>query len=341
MSLFSGEERRAEVTGAIVLVVVAAAVVFAIFFAGRIRVGRHVRARVQFDQVAGLGEGADVMVAGRKVGVVEGITLVPHGADANVRIYESKRDMVPVNGDFFVSSRGVLSERFLEVGPPRDGSAPGRPIADGDVVQGSSPPSLDRAIQHTWENLERARTFAEAVGPEAHDLAAQIGALTATLGELDPGPEGWNGLAQQWSDAFAQARTAWASIAQAGADPAHVVALADSVAQTTAVARRTLALVRGRASQLADDLARISSHGGEASAGLARLQQALADFDATSAKLDHMLATAQAMAEAFARGEGSLAKLSSDPEFPEDAKELGRILKNQPWRIIGHPPDSP
>jgi hypothetical protein len=27
-----------------------------------------------------------------------------------------------------------------------------------------------------------------------------------------------------------------------------------------------------------------------------------------------------------------------DPEFPEDAKELGKILKRQPWKIIGRPP---
>ena len=26
-----------------------------------------------------------------------------------------------------------------------------------------------------------------------------------------------------------------------------------------------------------------------------------------------------------------------DPEFPEDAKELGKILKRQPWKLIDHP----
>jgi hypothetical protein len=32
-------------------------------------------------------------------------------------------------------------------------------------------------------------------------------------------------------------------------------------------------------------------------------------------------------------------KLSRDPEFPEDAKALGKMLKRSPWRIIGHPDD--
>ena len=33
-------------------------------------------------------------------------------------------------------------------------------------------------------------------------------------------------------------------------------------------------------------------------------------------------------------------KLSRDPEFPEDAKALGKMLKRSPWRIIGHPDDN-
>ena len=32
-------------------------------------------------------------------------------------------------------------------------------------------------------------------------------------------------------------------------------------------------------------------------------------------------------------------KLANDPEFPEDAKDLGKILKREPWRVVGHPQD--
>jgi hypothetical protein len=42
----------------------------------------------------------------------------------------------------------------------------------------------------------------------------------------------------------------------------------------------------------------------------------------------------------IARGEGSLGKLMKDPEFPEDAKALGKIMKRQPWRIIQRPADN-
>ena len=53
-------------------------------------------------------------------------------------------------------------------------------------------------------------------------------------------------------------------------------------------------------------------------------------------KAPMVMANARGLLAILARGEGSLARLANDPEFPEDAKELGRILKRTPWRIIGH-----
>ena len=55
-------------------------------------------------------------------------------------------------------------------------------------------------------------------------------------------------------------------------------------------------------------------------------------------KVDPLLAQVEALQQHFARGDGSILKLMHDPEFPEDAKELGKILKRQPWKIISRPP---
>ncbi len=73
--------------------------------------------------------------------------------------------------------------------------------------------------------------------------------------------------------------------------------------------------------------------------GAARLRAALAEGDRALAKADVLLASARELAALIARGEGSAFRLSRDPEFPEDAKELGKLLKRHPWRILGHPVD--
>jgi hypothetical protein len=55
-------------------------------------------------------------------------------------------------------------------------------------------------------------------------------------------------------------------------------------------------------------------------------------------KVDPLLAQVAELQQKIERGDGSLLKLMRDPEFPEDAKELGKILKRQPWRILDRPP---
>jgi hypothetical protein len=56
-------------------------------------------------------------------------------------------------------------------------------------------------------------------------------------------------------------------------------------------------------------------------------------------KVDPLLAMVREIIGRLERGEGSLGRLSRDPEFPEDTKELGKILKRQPWKILGKPED--
>ncbi|MBA3820119.1 MAG: hypothetical protein H0X17_14590, partial [Deltaproteobacteria bacterium] len=56
-------------------------------------------------------------------------------------------------------------------------------------------------------------------------------------------------------------------------------------------------------------------------------------------KIDPLLAKVAEITGRLARGEGSLGRLMQDPEFPEDAKALGKIMKRQPWRIIMRPRD--
>ena len=79
---------------------------------------------------------------------------------------------------------------------------------------------------------------------------------------------------------------------------------------------------------------RLGTKGDEA---IAAVELAIDRVRADIAKIDPLLAQIDALNDRIARGEGSLLKLMNDPEFPEDAKELGKILKRQPWKIVNHP----
>lgn len=355
MSLRAADPRLSLRVGAVVLLVLALAVVWVLFLKDRLFLGPSVEVRVYFEHVGSLREGAPVIVAGRQVGEVESIALVPRerlgpdhplaatgGVEARVTIAAARAHMVPVDGDWFVSSRGVLSERYLEVGPPAGGGAPGRPVRDGDAVVASSPPSMDRVIQTTWDNLTIARAFLEEVRPEAGALFAEIRALSETLAALEPRPGEWTRLRDNVARAAGEAEIAWVSLVAAGARPEQVNALIGRARRTIAQLGVATQLLRRQLGIVGDEVARVRAQVDAAAPGLeARLRAGLEAADRALAKLDALRAKADDLLALLARGEGTIGRLQNDPEFPEDAKELGRILKNRPWRIVGHPQDDP
>ncbi len=348
-----GEPRAQQRVGAIMLGLILAAAVFVVAILPRLDLGGGIRARVLFEHVGALKEGAPMIVAGRTVGKVESITLLPAGAFpaghslaatggsvVHVRIDDDLRSMVPVDGEFFISSRGVLSDRYLEVGPGPGGGEPGRAIQAGDEIRGIDPPSLDRALQRTWDNLERTRGFLEAVSPEIEALQAAVARLSATLIDVEPSPGAYARLAIELAGLAREAGQLRDTLASAGATPAELRALADRAGVTIDRARAAVARVRSAADALLADLDRVTAQAGAAAPdAIARLRSVLADGDQVMARADRLLVGTRELMAMMDRGEGSLMKLSRDPEFPEDAKELGKILKRSPWRIIGHADD--
>jgi hypothetical protein len=354
MSLFAGQERRQARVGAIVLVVLLAAVAFVVFLADKIEVTSQVRFTVAFHHAGPLHAGAPVVVAGQVVGEVESIRPAPRGGvTAHVRVEADKAWMIDANGEFFVSSRGPLSERFLEVGPqpcerrpetrPRECTdasvVPHRDIRAGDEVRGVDPPSMDRVLQRTWDNLQTTRRFVESVRPELEALLANIDTLRATIDGVQTVPGEW---ARLFSEAGAMLVAFDETRALLGGSDG-VDAMRATVAEGRAVAAHAetkLDTVLARWTELRAGLdalsARMSTQGGAASV---KLGEAIDRARAAMAKLEPLREKIQAIRDRLARGEGSIGKLMKDPEFPEDAKELGKILKRQPWKIIGHPPD--
>ena len=124
------------------------------------------------------------IVAGRQIGKIETIALSPRGATGPLGGDEGVVVMVAIDagdaarldrgGDVFVASRGALSERYLELGPAPE---PGTPLREGDQLLGRDPPSLDRVVQRTWDNLTTLGKFAAEIKPEFDGLRAQIDEL--------------------------------------------------------------------------------------------------------------------------------------------------------------------
>ena len=68
-----------------------------------------------------------------------------------------------------------------------------------------------------------------------------------------------------------------------------------------------------------------------AMATLETLERAVARTQKTVATLGELVAMIE-------RGQGTVGALLNDAELFDDAKSLGKMLKNNPWRVVAPPP---
>jgi phospholipid/cholesterol/gamma-HCH transport system substrate-binding protein len=336
------DERLTRRVGAVTIALLLAAIGFFVFVYDRIEWGVRVRVRAYFHHTANLREGAPVIVAGDTVGSVEAIEPLgrsgPSGdAAIAVTLALDVEDLV-AGGDIYIAGRGPLSARHVEIGPsPR----PDGPVfAEGDEFRGIDPPQLDRVLNRTWDNLNTARRFAEEVAPEFLALRDQLRTLTTTIDGLVPDTVGRLRLGFELQGLAEQARQL--RDVALGGDPglANLAAMLDRAAATVTQARAMLDTLRAQLRALSDNLdAARRKLGDTGPSVLARAELAIERIRGAIDKLDPLLAKVEDLAARIQRGEGSIGRLTQDPEFSDDAKELGKALKRAPWRVIARPKD--
>ena len=352
MSLLAQDEVLTRKVGAATLLVLAAAIAFVVFVADRIDWGDDVRLAVYFEHTGGLREGAPIVVAGRTIGEVEAIALSPRGAPdtplngkegvaVTIAIDADIAARITRGGDVFVASRGPLGARYLELGPAPEALHGGPSLAaDRKPLKGSEPPSIDRVMQRTWDNLTIAREFADAVRPEMTVLRARLGELQATLDSIAPSLPAQLALGAELGALAAEVRTLRDRTLGGDAGRAKLDGVIAETRATIAQARRTFDAVGAKLDVLATSSqalrARLADRG---PAAVRAVELAIARIRTAMTKVDALLVKVEDLQARIARGEGSLGKLMQDPEFPEDAKALGKILKRQPWKVIQRPPN--
>ena len=340
--MLATDTQLARRVGAFALGVFGLAFVFFVFVYPRIDWGSHIRVRVYFHTTGGLVEGAPFVVAGRTIGKVESIALVPRGAtkllgeeDGIVLIVAIDSDeagKLDRGGDVFIASKGALSGKYLELAAAPE---PTQAIKEGDELVGADPPSLDRVLQRTWDNMQTLAGFAAAIRPEFEQLRARLRELGDNLGQV-PGVEQFAPLVADASDAIGELQKLRDVSLGGPPGAARIAALLDHGRAAIANARSSLDKLSASAGKLGDGLAglkgRLGSKGDEA---IEKLSLAIDRTRAAIAKIDPLLAQIEALDAELENG--SMMKLGKDPEFPEDAKELGKILKRHPWRVMDHP----
>ena len=346
MPLLVHDDRLSVRVGAAVLGVTAAAILFVATVLDRLE-PRGIRVRVYFSQVSAIEEGARVKVAGRVVGVLTSIALVPPqevgpghplegtgGIAATLRVDADWARRIPINGEFFITSPGAFAPRYLEIGPPR-GQAAGRSLIDGDQVRGVDPPSLDGVLQRAWSMLEDVRRFSASIAPPVARMRDALGRLGATLGavELHPGDVAalQTSLGAAIDDAVAlidRVGDGRVTAADVGRLLGQVATVADQMAATADDLEGRVEILRGAVRRagaaVPPDLQR-------------RIDRVTADVTAALAEVGAVTRDLRALIDELSLARGTIGALASDFELTDDVKELTKMLKRQPWRVMSPP----
>jgi phospholipid/cholesterol/gamma-HCH transport system substrate-binding protein len=123
-------------TGAVVLIIAAGFLVFAIANSGRNPVGAGYPLYAQFNNIAGLAVGSDVRLSGVKIGVVDSESIDPKTYLAKVGMTIREGVELPKDSSIEVASESLLGGVYLSVQPGSDETMlkPGQTIT---ITQGA------------------------------------------------------------------------------------------------------------------------------------------------------------------------------------------------------------
>lgn len=97
---------------------------------------RFYEIKVEYPNASGLIHGAEVLMAGARIGqVAEGPNILPggRGVYVNLKIYDGVE--IPANSTFTIGSSGLLGDRFVDITMPPEGEAE-QALLPGETAQG-------------------------------------------------------------------------------------------------------------------------------------------------------------------------------------------------------------
>lgn len=188
--------------GALIVVTLVVAVIFAWVIGVQNPFGHNVSFYVTYNFAGGIEVGSPVRVSGIKVGKVERIDFFVPSDPKSVAIKEpgsaestNKMAVVPLrlkisiqkeaaagvkkDSRFYVNLAGIIGERYIEITP---GSLEAAQLTTGDVVAGVDPPRIDQLIS---QSFDLAGKIKEIIDENKGDITRSIELLYKLSGNLN------------------------------------------------------------------------------------------------------------------------------------------------------------
>ena len=335
--------------GALIVVATALLVGFVVLL-GSFSVGEKRVLHLELADSGSVRSGAPVKIAGVRAGRVEAVEfLVARDArqsaplregeprvNVRLRIAIDAKMAASVRGDseFFVTTQGVLGEKYVEIVP---GSAGAPEWPEGSYIRAHDPPRLDLLFAKADAILGQVQQL-ESGGGDL-DIGELLGALTRLTKNLDRFVEDhrarMDDIVVNIDGALVDARAIVAGARAAVGDGAELRAtvvaarrlvegLSRDAGPLTKQARHTLETADRSLTEVS---ALLTSHKDD-------IDRALGDLPAITRRARDVARDTAAITAGLTKGRGTVGQLLLDREIYDDLKEMLRDLKRHPWKML-------
>lgn len=300
---------------------------------------------VHFQNPGGLSPGAAVKIAGRKAGTITEMTYLgqtgpknpatqePALVKARISIDEDVHRSLREDVRFYVTTKGVLGDPFLEIEP----GTSTRELKQGATLFGIDPPRLDLFLADAYkllrgltamldrnsENIDRVLGSSARLLGAAEELVSDEN--SGQVKRIDRIVDGVENLVVETRQLVVGAKEKYVD------DPTVSRAIANLEQISRKVNKEIDPLLRDVKNAL-EVVERLGDTIGPEEKK--RVKAALAKVETIANRADKALLDVGVMVAKLRSGQGTVGQLLQDDELYDDIKELIRDLKRNPWKLI-------
>ncbi len=342
--------------GALVLFGVALLAAF-VFVLGDFSLGDGFEFYVEFENSGGLKPGADVAIAGINVGGVEalrfvkdqkekpvkdkaGLDSVPVGVRVNIRVDKEYADAIRENSEFFITTRGVLGEPYIEI-VTTDFEQPA--IKPDAVLKGVEPPRMDIIISKATQLLTVANDLLSNPEIQTKELITNTSSLMKSLNEFMVANRGdLDETVGHVKTTTKEASVLFGALNIAVGDGQPIQRTISDLQSAARSSRRIAGSVAGKIDPLMNDVSVTAKNAKELTESTDRILvqnedkiiKSIDNLHSSSENIASISVKADKMMNDMASGKGTVGALMTDEEIYDDMKELLKTIKQRPWKIL-------
>lgn len=296
---------------------------------------------VDYEFSGNIQPGAPVKISGIKVGKVTDVMFLGGKLDetgtrrVQVRVeawlQDRAREALRQDAEFFINTRGVLGEQYLEIVPGNDHENP--PIEPGSILVGNDPPRVDLLMSRLYDVLEavsgvlrdereRIRTLLTSSASAVDEVNRLLVDNRENIGELLVSS---NQLAREATDTLVR-------VNQGLGDPSILGKTVRDADALLVTANQSLDTLTPEARALLVDATRTTSLVTEE-----RVERALLAADKAAdaiGKAGGLIDQVDGLVTDVRQGKGTVGALLVREEIYADLREMIRDLKRNPWKFF-------